>query len=174
MYAVRGNISRLEWRALTLREGGFMLFTCKSRNRRHGQRMILEFQLNYFCFRSPKSIWAVTFSEVFYVILIVTRVSRCVRKYGWCRRQQYQVYPPYRPQCHRAALFVIFGEWPILVTLFPEAVVIGFSIIIIETSRTATTGSWLRPGTKVIWPSVHHPVERDYCKSLVTFSDKDN
>ena len=28
-----------------------MLPTCKSRNR-HGQRMILELQLNYFCFRS--------------------------------------------------------------------------------------------------------------------------
>ena len=32
-------------------EGGLMLFTCKSRNR-HGQRMILEFKLKYFCFRS--------------------------------------------------------------------------------------------------------------------------
>ena len=43
---------------------------------------------------------------------------------------------------------MIFGELAILVTLFPEAAVIGFSIIIIDTSISPVL--WWRPGTKVI------------------------
>lgn len=129
-----------------------------------------------------KAPWIISVSDLFKSILlellcvicdlIVTKKnSRCVRRYGWCHRQQYQLYPQYHHPYRHAALFVIFGEWAILVTLFPEAVVIGFSIIIIDTSISVL---WWRTGTKVIWLSVHHPVERDYCKSLVTFSDKDN